>query len=64
MAALLIWKILIPFLLVAVVYGIINRKLKVSESGAMFTVVAVSELMTINFFFLVQVNIILLSNLA
>ncbi len=56
MATLLITKILVPLFLVICTYRVINRKLKIPETGAFFIVIALSEVMTMNFFFLVKVN--------
>jgi len=54
MAALLLWKVIIPFLLVGVVFRILNRRLNIAESGSFFAVVAFSDVMSLNFFFLVK----------
>jgi len=54
MGALLIWKVLIPLFVVACLHHTINRRLVVSEPGSLFIVVALAEIMTVNFFFLVQ----------
>ena len=56
MGALLLFKIAVPFFLVILTYRIINRKLQTSETGAFLIVVVLSEVMTVNFFFLVKVN--------
>ena len=54
MTALLVWKVIIPFLLVACCYRIINKQLGVFESGTFFIVIALSDVMALNFFFLVK----------
>lgn len=54
MASLLIWKIIIPFISVACTFRVINRKLEIPESAAFFSVIALSDVMSLNFFFLVK----------
>jgi phosphatidylinositol glycan class N len=56
MTALLIWKVIIPFLSVALAYRIMNRKLSINESGTFLIVVALSDVLSMNFFFLVKDN--------
>ncbi|KAL8475559.1 hypothetical protein ACS0TY_028277 [Phlomoides rotata] len=54
MAALLIFKLLIPFVLVICTFTAITRLLRVPLLGCYFLVIICSDVMTIHFFFLVQ----------
>ena len=54
MGALLLWKIFIPFVLVACTFRAINQSTGSSEAGSFLLVTAFSDLMTLHFFFLVQ----------
>lgn len=54
MAGLLIFKLLIPFILVICVFSSITKLVRVSRLGCYFLVVLCSDVMTIHFFFLVQ----------
>ena len=56
MTALLVVKLIIPLLLVGCVYRIINRRLKINETAIFFLVIALGDVMSLNFFFLVKVN--------
>lgn len=53
-SALLIFKILIPFALVSANLGILNRRLQVAPSALFMVVMAISDVMTLNFFFMVR----------
>lgn len=55
MTALLVFKLLVPIILVGCVYRMINRKLSIDEGATFFLVVALGDVMTLNFFFLVKV---------
>lgn len=52
--ALLIFKIIIPFALVSANLGILNRRLQVAPSALFMVVMAISDVMTLNFFFMVR----------
>ncbi|CAL9060247.1 GPI ethanolamine phosphate transferase 1-like isoform X1 [Musa acuminata AAA Group] len=54
MAALLIFKLFIPFLLVICVFSAISKLIRVPRLGCYFIVIIFSDLMTIHFFFLVR----------
>ncbi|KAK8955909.1 hypothetical protein KSP40_PGU005163 [Platanthera guangdongensis] len=54
MAALLIFKLLIPFMLVICVFSALTKLLQVPRMGCYFLVILFSDVMTIHFFFLVQ----------
>jgi phosphatidylinositol glycan class N len=54
MAALLILKLVIPFILVAVVFGVLCRILALGEQRLFYFVIAIADIMTLNFFFLVR----------
>ncbi|KAE8691544.1 gibberellin-regulated protein 14-like [Hibiscus syriacus] len=54
MAALLIFKLFIPFLLVICAFSAITKLLKVPRIGCYFLVILCSDVMTIHFFFLVK----------
>ncbi|WCJ20909.1 GPI ethanolamine phosphate transferase 1 [Euphorbia peplus] len=54
MAALLIFKLLIPFMLVICVFSAITKLLRVPRLGCYFLVILFSDVMTIHFFFLVR----------
>jgi phosphatidylinositol glycan class N len=56
MAALLILKLVIPFALVAVVFGVLCRALTLNEWRLFYLVIALADVMTMNFFFLVRDN--------
>lgn len=55
MAALLIFKLVIPNILVGCVYHLINQILRVNEAASFFIVTALGNIMSLNFFFLVKV---------
>ncbi|KAK8996055.1 hypothetical protein V6N11_076305 [Hibiscus sabdariffa] len=54
MAALLIFKLFIPFLLVICAFSAITKLLEVPRIGCYFLVILCSDVMTIHFFFLVK----------
>jgi len=47
----------IPFLCVACIFQVIQRLLHIPESASLFIMVAFSDVMALNFFFLVKVGI-------
>ncbi|KAM5496863.1 Glycosyl phosphatidyl inositol anchor synthesis [Microsporum canis] len=52
--ALLILKILVPFALLSATFGILNRRLHVAPSALFMIVMCISDVMTLNFFFMVR----------
>ncbi|OWM71575.1 hypothetical protein CDL15_Pgr005762 [Punica granatum] len=54
MAALLIFKLFIPFMLVICTFSAIAKLIQVTRSGCYFLVILFSDVMTIHFFFLVK----------
>ncbi|KAF8378328.1 hypothetical protein HHK36_029667 [Tetracentron sinense] len=54
MAALLVFKLFIPFMLVICVFSAITKLIRVPRLGCYFLVILFSDVMTIHFFFLVQ----------
>lgn len=54
MGALLIFKILVPFALLSVSLGIINMKVHLPKYALFSMVLAVSDLLSLNFFYLVR----------
>ncbi|KAJ5473703.1 hypothetical protein N7475_003269 [Penicillium sp. IBT 31633x] len=52
--ALLILQILIPFAIISANLGILNRRLQVPPSALFMVVMAISDIMTLNFFFMVR----------
>ncbi|PYI12028.1 GPI-anchor [Aspergillus sclerotiicarbonarius CBS 121057] len=52
--ALLILKILIPFALISANLGILNRRLEVAPSALFMVVMSISDIMTLNFFYMVR----------
>ncbi|XP_078439538.1 sulfatase and phosphatidylinositolglycan class N domain-containing protein [Wolffia australiana] len=54
MAALLIFKLFIPFMLVICMFSSITKLIRVPRMGFYFLVILLSDFMTIHFFFLVQ----------
>ncbi|XP_030553591.2 GPI ethanolamine phosphate transferase 1 isoform X1 [Rhodamnia argentea] len=54
MAALLIFKLFIPFMLVICTFSAIAKLIRVPRSGCYFLVILFSDVMTIHFFFLVR----------
>lgn len=53
-AALLILKILIPFAIISANLGILNRRLEVAPSALFMVVMSISDVMTLNFFYMVR----------
>lgn len=54
MGALLVAKLLIPFVVVSAILGVLNQKLRVPPSAIFMAVISVSDIVTLNFFFLVK----------
>ncbi|KAJ2721731.1 Glycosyl phosphatidyl inositol anchor synthesis [Coemansia sp. Benny D115] len=54
MGALLLFKILIPFFLVSAVFGVLNRSLELPPFSLFLFVLSTTDVMTVNFFFLVR----------
>ena len=52
--ALLIFKILIPFAIISANLGILNRRLEVAPSALFMVVMSISDVMTLNFFYMVR----------
>ncbi|KKZ59321.1 GPI ethanolamine phosphate transferase 1 [[Emmonsia] crescens] len=52
--ALLILKILIPFAIISANLGILNRRLGVAPSALFMIVMSISDIMTLNFFYMVR----------
>ncbi|ODM21570.1 GPI ethanolamine phosphate transferase 1 [Aspergillus cristatus] len=52
--ALLILKILIPFAIISANLGILNRRLQVPPSALFMVVMSISDVMTLNFFYMVK----------
>ncbi|GAD94390.1 GPI-anchor biosynthetic protein (Mcd4), putative [Paecilomyces variotii No. 5] len=52
--ALLILKILIPFAIISANLGILNRRLDVTPSALFMVVMSISDVMTLNFFYMVR----------
>lgn len=52
--ALLIFKILVPFAIISANLGILNRRLEVAPSALFMVVMAISDVMTLNFFYMVR----------
>ena len=52
--ALLILKILIPFAIISANLGILNRRLEVAPSALFMVVMSISDIMTLNFFYMVR----------
>lgn len=53
-AALLIFQILIPFAIISANLGILNRRLEVAPSALFMVVMSISDVMTLNFFYMVR----------
>lgn len=53
-AALLILKLLIPFAIISANLGILNRRLEVAPSALFMVVMSISDVMTLNFFYMVR----------
>ncbi|KAL4937643.1 hypothetical protein BDV06DRAFT_69723 [Aspergillus oleicola] len=52
--ALLVLKLLIPFAIISANLGILNRRLEVAPSALFMVVMAISDVMTLNFFYMVR----------
>ncbi|OJJ46484.1 hypothetical protein ASPZODRAFT_132554 [Penicilliopsis zonata CBS 506.65] len=52
--ALLIFKLLVPFAIISANLGILNRRLQVAPSALFMGVMAISDVLTLNFFFMVR----------
>ncbi|KAK1142291.1 Glycosyl phosphatidyl inositol anchor synthesis [Aspergillus melleus] len=52
--ALLILKLLIPFAIISANLGILNRRLEVAPSALFMVVMSISDVMTLNFFYMVR----------
>ena len=52
--ALLMLKIMVPFAIISVNLGILNRRLGVAPSALFMIVMAISDIMTLNFFYMVR----------
>ena len=53
-AALLVVKLLTPFVILSANLGILNRRLGVAPSALFMVVIAISDVLTLNFFWLVR----------
>ncbi|KAK2793843.1 Glycosyl phosphatidyl inositol anchor synthesis [Onygenales sp. PD_10] len=53
-SALLIYKILVPFAIISANLGILNRRLGVAPSALFMIVMSISDIMTLNFFYMVR----------
>ncbi|KAJ1963212.1 Glycosyl phosphatidyl inositol anchor synthesis [Dipsacomyces acuminosporus] len=54
MSTLLLFKIFIPFFIVSAVFGVLNRSLELPPFSLFLFVLSTTDVMTVNFFFLVQ----------
>lgn len=52
--ALLLFQILIPFTIISANLGILNRRLEVAPSALFMVVMSISDVMTLNFFYMVR----------
>jgi GPI ethanolamine phosphate transferase 1 len=52
--ALLLYKIMVPFILICAALGILNRRLGLQSSALFMTVMAISDIMTLSFFWMVK----------
>jgi GPI ethanolamine phosphate transferase 1 len=52
--ALLLFKIMVPFAVISAALGILNRRLGLQSSALFMTVMSISDIMTLNFFWLVK----------
>ncbi|KAG4304399.1 hypothetical protein PORY_002109 [Pneumocystis oryctolagi] len=53
-AAILLFKLLVPFIIISINLGILNRKLGIPRSTLFMIVLAISDILTLNFFYLVK----------
>ena len=51
---LLLYKIMVPFALISAALGVLNKKVGLQDSALFMTVMAFSDLMTLNFFWMVR----------
>ncbi|PRP89689.1 GPI ethanolamine phosphate transferase 1 [Planoprotostelium fungivorum] len=56
MTSLLVWKVIIPFALVALVFRVMSRRLRIFETGSLLLVVAFSDIMSLTFLFLIKTD--------
>lgn len=54
MSALLIFKLMIPFAIISANLGILNRRIGVAPSSLFMVVMAISDVLTLNFFYMVR----------
>lgn len=54
MGALLIFKLLIPFAVISANLGVLNRRIGVAPSALFMVVMAISDVLTLNFFYMVK----------
>lgn len=54
MGALLILKLLIPFAVISANLGVLNRRIGVAPSALFMVVMAISDVLTLNFFYMVK----------
>jgi len=54
MSALLLFKLLIPFAIISANLGILNRRLEIAPSALFMLVMGLSDVLTLNFFFMVK----------
>jgi GPI ethanolamine phosphate transferase 1 len=52
--ALLVYKIMIPFAMISAALGILNRRVGLQSSALLMVVIAISDIMTLNFFWTVR----------
>jgi phosphatidylinositol glycan class N len=52
--ALLLFKIMVPFAIISAALGILNRRLGLQSSALFMTVMSISDIMTLNFFWMVR----------
>lgn len=52
--ALLLFKIMVPFAIISAALGILNRRLGLQSSALIMTVMSISDMMTLNFFWMVK----------
>ena len=48
------FKIMVPFAIISANLGILNRRLRVAPSALFMIVIAISDVMTLNFFYMVR----------
>eukprot|EP01105_Mastigella_eilhardi_P021110 TRINITY_DN5080_c0_g1_i1.p1 TRINITY_DN5080_c0_g1~~TRINITY_DN5080_c0_g1_i1.p1 ORF type:complete len:1020 (+),score=190.71 TRINITY_DN5080_c0_g1_i1:334-3060(+) len=54
MTGILLYKVMVPLILVACAFGIICRVANIPVNGAFFIVIGISDILTLNFFFMVR----------